>query len=126
MPFNVTTGSQLQCSMGVAPSAINATPGPAVATAPVSTVMDVTPSNIPTFGMCISPANPQVAAATAAALGVLTPQPCVPAIVSPWVPGSVTSMINGLPVLTNNSTCSCAWLGVIGVVAPEQVLVQGM
>ncbi len=125
MPLNVTTGSQLQCSMAIAPSAMNATPGPAIATAPVSTVMDVTPSNIPTFGMCTSLANPQVAAATTAAQGVLTPQPCVPAIASQWVPGSVTSTINGLQVLTNNSTCPCTWLGVISVVAPEQQLVQG-
>jgi hypothetical protein len=87
--------------------------------------MDVTPSNIPTFGMCTSLANPQVAAATTAAQGVLTPQPCVPAIVSQWVPGSVTSVINGLPVLTNNSTCTCAWLGTITVVAPSQGMVQG-
>ncbi|MDR2437860.1 MAG: DUF4280 domain-containing protein, partial [Planctomycetaceae bacterium] len=39
--------------------------------------------NLATFGMCSSPANPAVAAATAAALGVLTPMPCIPVTVAP-------------------------------------------
>jgi hypothetical protein len=126
MPINVTTGSQLQCSMGTTPSVINATPGPVVATVPACTIADIKPgTNIPSFGMCISPSNPQVAAATTAAQGVLTPQPCIPAIASPWTPGSATSLINGVPALTNVSTCACTWSGVISVVAPDQQFAQG-
>ncbi len=42
--------------------------------------------NIPPFAMCTNPANPTVAAATAAALGVLTPMPCIPCTVAPGLP----------------------------------------
>src|ERR1700681_911424 len=126
MPFNVTTGTQLQCSMGTTPCPINATPGPVSATTPASTIQDFKPTaNIPTFGMCLSLANPQVAAATTAALGVLAPQPCVPVIPTPWAPGSATSVVNAIPVLTNTSTCACSWAGIISVVTPSQQLVQG-
>ncbi|MGB3676831.1 MAG: DUF4280 domain-containing protein [Candidatus Nanopelagicales bacterium] len=125
MPFSVTTGSQLTCTMGTTPSAINATPGPVVATTPACTIMDFAPgTNIATFGMCRSPTNPQVAAATTAAQGVLTPQPCVPATASPWTPGAASSFINGVPALTNSSTCTCTWAGVISVTTPGQQLVQ--
>ena len=127
MPFIVSTGAQLRCSMGVGESVINATPGPVVATTPTCTIMDFAPmSNIPSFGMCVSPANPQVAAATAAALGVLTPQPCIPATTTPWTPGSATVFVNGVPALTDLSTCACTWAGVIAVVAPSQVSVQSV
>ena len=75
-------GATLQCSFGVAPSTLVVLPvnrvlceGPLAAN-----IMDHVPLvNIMPFGMCTSPANPQVAAATAAALGVPTPMPCVPA-----------------------------------------------
>jgi uncharacterized Zn-binding protein involved in type VI secretion len=128
MPFIISTGSQLRCTMGVGQSAINASPKSATASAAVvCTVADFAPNtNIPTFGMCVSPANPQVAAATAAALGVLTPQPCVPATATPWTPGSATVKVNGMPALTNVSTCACTWAGVISVVAPMQVQVQSL
>jgi hypothetical protein len=66
----------------------------------------------------MSPANPQVAAATAAAMGAFTPQPCIPATSSPWAPGMPTVLIAGQPALTNTSTCQCMWGGVITVTSP--------
>ena len=88
---------------------------------PVATIQDAKPmANIPTFGMCTSPANPQVAAATAAALGVLTPQPCVPVITGPWAPGSPRVSVANVPALTSDSSCMCAWGGKISITNPGQ------
>ena len=70
-----------------------------------ATIMD---NKFPSFGMCSCPANPSVAAATAAALGVLTPMPCVPATVAPWVPGCPTVLVGGKPLLNNSSKLMCA------------------
>ena len=66
-------------------------------------MMDFAPFvNIPTFGLCHSPANPEVIALTAAALGVPTPAPCVPVVVTPWIsPSNV--LIDGMPVLTEGA-----------------------
>lgn len=126
MPFNVTSGSSLQCSMGTLPCAVNATPGPVVATTPACTVMDFKPGvNIPGFGMCLSLGNPAVASATTAAQGVLTPQPCLPATASPWAPGSTASAVNGFPAMLNTSTCACSYGGVIAVATPSQQFAQG-
>jgi hypothetical protein len=68
--------------------------------------------------MCKALANPQVASATAAAQGVLTPMPCVPVIAAPWSPGAAIVTIRGQKALTKDSTCSCAWGGAIEVVEP--------
>ena len=70
--------------------------------------------------MCISPANPVVAAATTAALGVLTPQPCIPITITPWLPGAVTVLTGNKPSLGNTCTCMCLWGGVIQVTVPGQ------
>ena len=64
---------------------------------------------------------PTVAAATSAALGVLTPMPCVPAVVAPWVPGAPRTLIGGKPALTSGSTCTCAYGGVISLTFPGAV-----
>jgi hypothetical protein len=80
--------------------------------------------NIMPFGMCTSPGNPQVAAATAAALGVLTPQPCIPATSSPWAPGSPQVMLANQPALNDTSTCMCMWAGVITITNPGQTEAQ--
>lgn len=122
MALAVTTGASILCSFGAAPSVLNATVKPAMAGGlPIATVTDIAPVvNIPPFGMCTSLANPTVAAATAAALGVLTPMPCVPVIPAPWVPGSPTVLVGGVPALNNLSKCICAWGGVISVVSPGQ------
>jgi Domain of unknown function (DUF4280) len=115
MPLQVCTGASMKCSFGAAPSSFVAT------TRPVSTsnmtagvINDNIPiNNIPPFGTCNSLSNPQVAAATSAALGVLTPQPCVPVIPSPWKPGAAKVMIVNILALDNVSTLNCAWGGVI-------------
>lgn len=122
MGILVTTGTMLQCSFGVAPSSLNVLPTSCVtAGAPAATIMDNVPMvNVMPFGVCNCPANPAVAAATAAAMGVLTPMPCVPATGAPWAPGSPTVLIGGMPALQNDSKLMCNWGGVIQIVAPAQ------
>lgn len=114
----VCMGASLQCSFGNAPSSLTVTPENMVnaTSKPAATIMDNVPmKNILPFGMCTSLANPQVAAATTAALGVLTPQPCIPATSAPWAPGSPTVMIRNKPALNNNCKLMCNWAGVISI-----------
>jgi hypothetical protein len=86
---------------------------------PTATVNDYVPLvNIASFGMCQTQANPQVAAATAAAQGVLTPQPCVPLTTSPWSPGSSVITIQEIRALTSDSKCNCTWTGSIEITDP--------
>ncbi|HXU77100.1 MAG TPA: DUF4280 domain-containing protein [Methylomirabilota bacterium] len=122
MPQLVTAGAMMMCPFGLAPSVLSVLPiNKTMAGTPAATIMDCAPMvNIPPFGMCISLANPTVAAATAAALGVLTPMPCIPVTV-PWTPGSPTCLIGGMPALNNTSTCMCSWGGVITLGFPGQV-----
>jgi hypothetical protein len=92
--------------------------------APAATVMDHAPVlNIPPFGMCSSIANPTVAAATATALGVLTPMPCMPATPAPWVPGAATVLVGNMPALDNTCMLNCLWAGVIKIDVPGQFTV---
>lgn len=77
-------------------------------------------TNIMPFGTCKSLANPTVAAATAAASGVLTQMPCIPATSSPWTPGCATVMLANQPVLNDSSKCMCMWAGVIEVTKAGQ------
>ncbi|GAB1421021.1 DUF4280 domain-containing protein [Anaerolineales bacterium] len=114
----VCMGANLQCSFGAAPSTLVVLPTNMVNTEmkPAANIMDYKPIvNIPPFGMCSSLANPAVASATAAAFGVLTPQPCVPNIVAPWAPGSPQVLIKNMPALNNSSKCMCLWAGVISI-----------
>lgn len=122
MPSQVCTGAALQCSFGSAPSTFAASGVQVDATAAAGVVSDVTPSNVPPFALCTSLANPQVAAATSAAMGALTPQPCVP-VLSPWTPGSSKVTIGGVAALDDSSQCSCSWGGVITVSSAGQTSV---
>jgi hypothetical protein len=119
----ITAGSMMMCTFGVAPSALSVLPlNRTNIGGPAANIMDNIPMmNIPTFGMCMSVANPTVASATAAALGVLTPMPCIPATVAPWAPGAATVMLGGMPALDNVSTCTCMWGGVITFTTPAQM-----
>ncbi|MUT65916.1 DUF4280 domain-containing protein [Paenibacillus sp. NEAU-GSW1] len=122
----VCGGASLQCTFGMAPGTLNVLPLNLVTTTtPIANIMDNKPMmNITPFGVCSSLANPAVASATAAALGVLTPQPCVPVTAAPWAPGSPTVLIANMPALNNMSKCMCAWGGVIQIVNPGQVTIQ--
>jgi hypothetical protein len=126
MALLVTMGAMMQCSFGVAPSSLVVLPTNKVLTSvPAANIMDSKPFvNIPPFGMCSSLANPAVAAATAAALGVLTPMPCTPNTPAPWVPGCPTVLIGNMPALDNNSKCMCAFGGVIQILSPGNFTVM--
>jgi hypothetical protein len=127
MPNQVVNGAVLTCSFGLTPSALTVLPVNRVQTEYQydATIQDHVPNvNIMPFGMCTAPTNPQVAAATTAALGVLTPQPCIPATTTPWVPGAPTVQIGNQPALDNTSKCMCMWLGVITVTSPGEVSEQ--
>jgi len=113
MTAAVVDGAMMKCMFGQGPPAqLTITPHTVkFENKPVGTIMDFVPNkNIPTFGMCMSMMNPQVISATAAAMGVLTPQPCQPMTVAPWVPGCIPPvMVNNLPANNKNSMCTCMW-----------------
>lgn len=124
MPVQVVNSAQTACSFSATPSVLTVLPRnrTIVGNQPAATIMDHQPLvNIAPFGLCMSPANPQVIAATSAALGVFTPQPCIPATFTPWVPGAVTVPIGGEPALDNVSTCTCQWAGIISILMPGQL-----
>jgi len=123
----VCTGAVTQCSFGIAPSSMMVLPVNRVLACnmPAANIMDNKPLvNIMPFGMCQSPSNPMVAAATAAALGVLTPMPCIPNTVAPWTPGNPKTLIANMPAINNSSKLTCLWGGMISINFAGQVTVQ--
>jgi Domain of unknown function (DUF4280) len=123
MPQLVSLGAVLSCSFGSAPMPMLVPPETPVLedAMPAATIMDFVPlENIPSFGMCTSLANPEVAAATAANFGVLTPMPCVPVTTTPWFPGAPAVLLDGMPALCTGSMCLCDWLGEITIDEPGQ------
>ena len=116
MPQQVCMGAMMMCTFGVAPSSLVVLPTNMVTTneMPDANIMDHIPMvNIMPFGMCQSLANPMVASATAAALGALTPMPCIPNTPAPWLPGAPTVLLGNFPTLDNVSQLMCIWGGVI-------------
>lgn len=126
MPNPAVTGAMLTCTFGMAPATLNAIrPTVTVEGRPAANIGDAAPIvNVPPFGMCQSLANPTVAAATAAALGTLTPMPCVPAIVGTWTPAAPKTLVGGMPALAAGATLQCAYGGVISVAVPGTATTQ--
>ena len=122
MGFQVCAGAVMSCTFGMAPSVLDVLPDTGVyCPTPAANIEDSIPIlNIEPFGMCMSEANPEVIAATAAALGVLTPMPCLPVTTDPWIPGADTVLVGGLPALDDLSICICDWGGVITIEDPGQ------
>lgn len=118
MPFHVCDGAILNCTMGAAPSALGVLPDKQCNTSnkPAANIMDHKPFvNIKPFGLCKSPLNPATAAATTAALGVLTPAPCTPNTPAPWMAGSPTVLLKFMPALNKSSMLMCVALGTISI-----------
>jgi len=125
--MTLCTGGMMMCSFGLAPSTLNILPDKMILSAnmPMANIMDNKPMvNIPPFGMCTSLANPTVAAATSAALGVLTPMPCIPNTPAPWTPGKPTVMVKNMPSVNDSSKLICIWGGNISVTFPGQTAVM--
>ena len=121
----VVSGAKLMCPFGTKPGTLNATSQVTTlgCSKPVATITDIAMgSNITSFGMCCSLANPQVAAATAAALGVLTPQPCTMVPLGPWQAVKPTILVGGKPILTQEAGLMCGMgMGQISIIAPGQM-----
>jgi hypothetical protein len=109
----VKQGALVRCRCGTQPSQL------AIET-PVATVREVVPFvNLRPFGLCAAPSNPAVQAATAAAMGVPTPAPCVPSTSAPWAPAHEWARVRGVPALSPASQARCQWGGVIDILDPE-------
>lgn len=118
MSLCLCTGAVLKCPFGSLPAVFNALPLPGVTVEgrPAGVITDLAPMvNLPAFGLCKSPSNPTVASATAGAMGVLTPMPCVPVPVGAWRSPSQSVRIGGRAALTSDSQLMCAWGGQISV-----------
>lgn len=124
MSQQVSTGATLKCSFGLAPGSLMVLPVHQVmATTPAANISDMAPAvNILPFGACNSAANPMVIAATAAAMGVLTPMPCIPATTAPWAPGKPKVLVQNMPAVDKDCKAMCMWGGVIEVLVPGQVI----
>lgn len=123
----VVSGATCNCSFGTTACALQVTSQLKCMAdgKPIATVQDVQPgTNLATFGMCSSMANPAVASATAAALGVLTPQPCTLIPAGVWSSSNPKVMIGGKPCMTNESTLMCGMgMGTIKVLSAGQTKV---
>ncbi len=122
------TGASMMCPFALVPAPVplNVTSNSQVLVQglPAGTIQDGGAMvNVPSFGMCTNPANPQVAAATAAALGVLTPQPCIPQTAS-WIPAQGKVLAGGKPCLTGDCSIMCMYGGKISIVMPGQAKVM--
>ena len=119
----VVSGACCKCTMGTSPSSIAMTSQMKIKAGekPIAVITDNSMACLGTFGMCTSMINPAVASATAAAMGVLTPQPCVPSVNAPWIPTKTKILIGGKPVLTNDSATVCTLgMGNISITNPGQ------
>ena len=127
MSFCLCTGATLSCPFGAAPAPFSALPALRVmlSNMPAGVMTDMAPAvNIPPFGMCSSLSNPAVASATAAAMGALTPMPCVPVPTGPWLNPAPKVLIGGRQAISDGSRLMCAWGGQISVQFAGQTSVQ--
>lgn len=114
----VVTGGKAMCSMGPGGMFnISAMGNVMIENKPILTTKDTVPfMNVSPAGvMCQSMANPMVASATAAAMGVLTPQPCVPNFVGMWLPGTINCKCKFMGLVDSSCSLMCAYAGKLSI-----------
>lgn len=116
MPNLVTSGATMRCTLGTATSLLRI-PAVGAVTAgglPVATTADHKAMvNVQPFGVCISPTNPGGGPNR-------QPPPCVPVIVTPWIPGSPNVRTGNVPILNHTCQCQCQWGGMVSILSPGQ------
>lgn len=120
----VCSGAMMQCTMGTKPAQLTVLPARTVFLAgqPQANISDhVSMANLAPFGLCRSLAFPPTAAATAAALGTLTPMPCIHNTPAPWFVGKMDTLIQGQPALLKSCKCQCMWGGTISLITDGQM-----
>lgn len=121
MPKLTVDGATLECTMGSTSSRLTVLPAikSDVDGDNSGTIDDHIPMvNVMPFGMCKSPSNPAVAAASGA------PQPCIPVLPSAWTPGASVVTVQGIKALSDNSTCACTWAGTVSIKDPGDKVVD--
>ena len=123
----VVNGAVCTCMWGMAPCnlTVSSQNKVLIGGVPAAPINDCSQMNLPGFQMSTSLANPTVAAATAAALGVLTPQPCTMVPAGTWIPTKPQIMVGGKPVLTSEATLFCGFgSGTISITSPGEIKVS--
>lgn len=124
MPDLVTNGAIIKCMFGMVPDIMIVEPPSQTSCLgqPVATINHHEPMvNIPTFGMCTSPANPEIDADP-----LHLPVPCVPVTPAPWLPGCETASSCGIPLLTAEGKLICDMGGEISIVDPGMPTATGL
>ena len=127
MSLCVCGGAVLKCPFGSLPAVLAPSPEAGVLAGgfPAGVLTDAAPVvNVPPLGLCKSLSNPTVASATTAAMGTLTPMPCVPVPVGSWTDPASDVLIGGHPALTDASKLPCAWGGEISIQFAGQTSVR--
>ena len=119
----VCSGAMMKCTMGTCPARLTVLPTRTVFLTgqPMANISDhQTMVNLAPFGLCRSMGFPATASATAAAMGTLTPMPCMHNTPFPWMGGKMDYLVKGQPALLKTSKCQCLWGGAISIIDDGQ------
>jgi hypothetical protein len=119
--------SLIRCDFGLVPTPLTVLPDRTVTAEMMlmGNISDFMPlANVMDFVECISLTNPEVLIATIAALGVLTPMPCIPITVEPWLSEALDVTVGGPPALDETAMVLCIWTGPVMVLEPGNFTVM--
>ncbi|MGM0438565.1 MAG: DUF4280 domain-containing protein [Bacillota bacterium] len=125
--FYVCSGAELKCSFGDKNSKLQVVSdhNAKVCGNLIANIMDFQAmTNIQPFGKCQTTNNPEVASATAANHGNLTPQPCIPNIQAAWAKVKKDVKVGQHPALLEGSKLVCFYGGQIEIVDPGQNILK--